>query len=156
MLHSVDIIGARLREAKLIGVSIVAKVIVAFTAIVAVIVSVGWWVKESSEEFSSDLFHHAMEFHQAMEKVKQETHANWPPGFQKAMEVIELETHANFNGELGQRARKVCRGRLDLPETVNNAEDAARRYGANKAIAFMQCVVEEMYPETTRRFNEGR
>ncbi len=73
---------------------------------------------------------------------------DFPPEFQKEMEKFEVQVHADYEGELGQMALRHCRQKFGIKQPVRGGMDVVNLgYGADKAIAFTQCVVDEMYPD---------
>ena len=52
----------------------------------------------------------------------------------------------DFEGALGQKAREVCSRALGVKVPAKTAQDVGRAYGLEKSIAWMECVVDKMYP----------
>jgi hypothetical protein len=70
-----------------------------------------------------------------------------PPFMRKAYDQAGVQARSDLNSAVGERARNLCKARLGIVGEVKTGADViALRYGADKAVAFTQCVVNTMYP----------
>ncbi|SFI58765.1 hypothetical protein [Bradyrhizobium sp. cf659] len=76
---------------------------------------------------------------------------NIPPAMKRLMDEAKEQVDADANGALGQKARDACGRRLGIAANAANGRDVARLYGAQKAAAWTDCVVETMYPSPAQR-----
>jgi hypothetical protein len=78
------------------------------------------------------------------------TRTDYSLGFQAAMDNLRPRAHEDFEGDLGQKAREVCNRSLGITVPVKSGQDVLRQYDPKKAMAFTDCVVDRMYPDSAR------
>ena len=74
-------------------------------------------------------------------------YAGLPSEFRRMIEKSEEQVDKDVNSEFGRGAEAVCRHRLGIKEQVRTGVDVVNLgYGSDKAIAFVQCIADTMYP----------
>jgi hypothetical protein len=74
-----------------------------------------------------------------------------PPPLKRSLDEAKKQADTDMNGARGQQAREVCSRQLGVTSSVLTGQDVARLYGAQKAIAWTDCVVDTMYPDPAKR-----
>jgi hypothetical protein len=70
-----------------------------------------------------------------------------PDWFRRDAIRAEKQVREDMAGDLGHGAVALCRARLGIKEPVQTGTDLINRgYGSDRAIAFLHCVVDLMYP----------
>jgi hypothetical protein len=70
-----------------------------------------------------------------------------PPGIKQAYDAAGIQAKKDAAGSLGRAANDTCKRRMGISEKVETAKDIITfGYGSEKAVAFAECVVNEMYP----------
>jgi hypothetical protein len=73
------------------------------------------------------------------------------PDTQRLMDEAQKQAASDFKGARGQYARETCGHKLGITAAVSDGRDVARLYGAQKAIAWTDCVVDTLYPDPAKR-----
>ena len=74
-------------------------------------------------------------------------YADWPPEMRKEQERIDAKVKADWNSDFGKGARSVCNHRLGIDIPAKTALDLVEKYGVDKSVEWMKCVVNTMYPD---------
>ena len=67
------------------------------------------------------------------------------------MEEAKKQAASDFKGARGQYARDTCGQKLGISAAVSDGREVARLYGAQKAIAWTDCVVDTLYPDPAKK-----
>jgi hypothetical protein len=70
--------------------------------------------------------------------------------FEQYWDGIGREVQKDWQGITGRKARETCSNKLGVRIRAETAVDVAKHYGAERAIAWLTCVTDEMYPEPKR------
>jgi hypothetical protein len=74
-----------------------------------------------------------------------------PPATKQLMDEAKKQAASDFKGARGQYARDTCGQKLGISAAVSDGREVARLYGAQKAIAWTDCVVDTLYPDPAKR-----
>ena len=74
-----------------------------------------------------------------------------PPATKRLTDEAQKQAASDFKGARGQNARETCGQKLGITAAVSDGRDVARLYGAQKAIAWTDCVVDTLYPDPAKR-----
>jgi len=74
-----------------------------------------------------------------------------PPATKRLIDEAQKQTASDSKGPRGQYARETCGQKLGISAAVSDGREVARLYGAQKAIAWTDCVVDTLYPDPAKR-----
>ena len=94
--------------------------------------------------------HTSSDFYEAVDKYVLSLPTSQTPPTVPDLDVINRKTDQDLAGPRGAEAREFCSRKVGVATDAKDGSQIARRYGAEKGIAWTDCVVDRMYPVPKR------